>query len=356
MRSAPPTLFVSIISGVDAATTSLVAAILSGHRPDHVATDELNSPTDDSGEFALDLAIKIDALADSGQCGHIVVQLDPRADTMEVGLIVDTMFQQRTGEQPAVRLRDLVTVADVRDIRRWLFADGCNANGRDCDIDTEDFDSGATLARQIEFATVVVLTHGDAVPDAKLREAIAVIAKLNPHALVLPLERAVEVVSKPRKRIEPRQLGGAMGWLLELSGKEVRPTTRASISSVVFRDPRPFHPGRLSEVIATCLEPETVGTIVRSRGLIRLASRPDRVGSWSSAGRILNIEPTAMLSWDPESPTGQELVFFGKDLDADQLTAVLGVCLLSDEELIAGPMEWAKYADPFPEWVVNHEH
>jgi len=349
MRSTSPALFVSLVSGVDNAATSLVAAIMSGHQPDHAPTGELASPSDDSGEFALDLAIKLDALADSGQRGHTVVQLDPRANTMEVGLIVDTMLQRRTGEQPVVRLRDLVTVADVRDIRRWLFADGR-------ETDAVDFDSGAALARQIEFATVVVLTHGDAVPDGKLREAIAVVAKLNPRALVLPLERAVEVVSKPRKRIEPRQLGEAMGWLLELSGKAGWPTTRASISSVVFRDPRPFHPGRLSEVIATCLEPETVGRIVRSRGLIRLASRPDRVGSWSSAGRILNIEPTAMLSWDPESPAGQELVFFGKDLDADQLTAVLGACLLSDDELIAGPMEWANYADPFPEWVVDHEH
>lgn len=356
MRSPSPALFVSLVSGVDTAAASLVAAILSGRRPDHAPTGEFSSPTADSGEFAIDLAMKLDALADAGQRGHTVVQLDPRANTMEVGLIVDTMFQRRTDEQPVVRLRDLVAVSDVRDIRRWLFADGRDIDGRDTATDTEDFGSGETLARQIEFATVVVLTHGKAVPDGKLREAIAMIAKLNPRALVLPFERAVEVVSKPRKRVEPRQLGEAMGWLLELSGKAGWPTTRASISSVVFRDPRPFHPGRLSKVIATCLEPDTVGTIVRSRGLIRLASRPDRVGSWSSAGRILNIEPTAMLSWDPESPTGQELVFFGKDLDADQLAAVLGACLLSNDELLAGPMGWANYADPFPEWVVDHEH
>ena len=127
------------------------------------------------------------------------------------------------------------------------------------------------------------------------------------------------------------------------------------MNTVVFRDPRPFHPARLCEVVGNCLEPAQVGTILRSRGLIRLASRPKRVGLWASAGRVLNIEPTTMLSWDTESPVGQEIVFFGHQLRHDRLLDALSGCLLSDDELIAGPMEWVDYHDAFPEWLIDRE-
>jgi len=360
MRTPHTNLLVSLVSGSDVAALSLVAAIMSGPGPVGPSAEELTSPSDDSNGFAVELASALEALAESGQRGHTVVQLGPLADTMEIGLIVGSTFERRTEKQPELRLRDLVTVADVREIRTRLFGDDATNRGRGeaaghakyC----ANYESGEILARRLEFATVIVFTHREVVSNGTLREVVAMLWKLNPLALVIPLERAAEIVSKPRKRIDPRRLGTSMGWLLELSGTAGLPTTRASVNSVVFRDPRPFHPGRLSEAIARCLESHEVGRIVRSRGLFRLASRPGRVGSWSSAGHILTIEPTSMVSWDPESPAGQELVFLGKDLHAGRLAAVLGACLLSDEELIAGPMEWAKYVDPFPEWVVDHEH
>jgi hypothetical protein len=89
---------------------------------------------------------------------------------------------------------------------------------------------------------------------------------------------------------------------------------------------------------------------------VRLATRGGRVGSWASAGDVLDLEPTGMLSWHADSPIGQELVFFGPGLDERALAATLAECLLTVDELVAGPDAWASYEDPFPEWVVEHHH
>jgi len=63
-----------------------------------------------------------------------------------------------------------------------------------------------------------------------------------------------------------------------------------------------------------------------------------------------------MTSVDVDAPSGQEIAFVGDHLDAERLADCLGSALLSDDELIAGPMEWQTYADPFPVWNLDHTH
>lgn len=73
----------------------------------------------------------------------------------------------------------------------------------------------------------------------------------------------------------------------------------------------------------------------------------------SSAGPTIGFEPTSMGSHDPESPWGQEIAFFGKNLDAATLTTSLDACLLTDREFVSGPSEWKCLADPFPAWDLD---
>jgi G3E family GTPase len=188
-------------------------------------------------------------------------------------------------------------------------------------------------------------------------EIRGLVSKLNPAALQLELTRdgALRRFGPARSRAPVESLGRSIGWMLELSGIPL-PTTTHGIGCVVYRDPRPFHPVRLAAGINDWLEPADAGLIVRSRGLVRLATRPGRIGSWSTAGEVLALDPTAMTSWEENSPAGQELVFFGRDLKHDYITRVLDSCLLSDDELLAGPMEWETYYDPFPAWDLEHGH
>ena len=51
----------------------------------------------------------------------------------------------------------------------------------------------------------------------------------------------------------------------------------------------------------------------------------------------------------------QELVLIGVDLDEGTILKALESCLLSDEEMEAGPPAWMKFKDPFPVWELEED-
>ncbi len=209
------------------------------------------------------------------------------------------------------------------------------------------------LVEQIEWASVVVINKTDLSTAADCADLRDFVRLLNPSSHVVFARHGWSSISPwplPREKML-EWLQRSPGWIRQLSG-EGRPTAgRTGLGCVVYRDPRPFHPGRLADFLSA--RTADSGEILRSRGLFRLASRPLTVGSWNSAGPTIGFEPTSMGSHDPESPWGQEIAFFGKNLDAATLTANLDACLLTDREFIGGPIEWKCLADPFPAWNVD---
>ncbi|RXZ71695.1 cobalamin biosynthesis protein CobW [Agromyces albus] len=346
-RGAGPVLGVTLVSGLRSADRSRFAALATGT----AATQQVHPSSAGHQDFPLELADHLLELAARGHAGRVVVDLDPRVDCLEAGLVLRHLFAAEASDGVRVQLRELVTTARVADIRRWLFREGPDHTQQG------DYDTSERLAAQLESASTIILADLTDAPSVAAREVIALLNRLNPTARILPPSEA----EHPAARSVPsgdrlEALGRDMGWMLELEGRAGLPSTIAGIGAFVFRDPRPFHPTRLGQVVEHFLDPEDAGLIVRSRGLVRLASRPGRVGSWSTAGRVLSLDPTAMLSWDADSPQGQELVFFGRELQAEYLSNVLGAALLADDELLAGPMEWARYRDPFPAWELEHDH
>lgn len=346
-RRTGSTLDVTLVSGLRHADRSRFAALATGNA---VASGVQPSATEPEA-FSLDLADHLLWLAAEGSTGKVVVDVDPRVDCLEAALVLRHVFASEASDGVQVRLREVVTIARVADIRRWLFREGPDRTV------IEDYDTGERLASQLESASTIILVDLADAPPAARHEVIALLNRLNPSARIAAPGEA----ELPGSRLVQREdgldaLGRDIGWMLELEGRGGLPTTVAGIGAFVFRDPRPFHPTRLGQVVEHFLEPRDAGLIVRSRGLVRLASRPGRVGSWSTAGRVLSLDPTAMLSWDADSPPGQELVFFGRELQGEYLVNVLGAALLSDDELLAGPTEWAGYDDPFPVWQLEHDH
>ncbi|XYI04228.1 GTP-binding protein [Sorangium sp. So ce1128] len=51
----------------------------------------------------------------------------------------------------------------------------------------------------------------------------------------------------------------------------------------------------------------------------------------------------------------QELVFIGVDMAREELTSDLDACLLTEEEMAAGPSGWSRFNDPFPTWEEAEE-
>jgi len=297
-------------------------------------------------DYSLLLAERLVARAQEGARGTTLVDAPAGTDPVELALVLPRVFESWGSD---VHLAAIVAVTTAADVRTLLF--------RDPAAEESSVGLPEQLALQVEFATVVVVADAASISPAHMLEVRGLLSKINPAALQLELTStgALRRLGPARSRASVEALGRSVGWMLELSGLPL-PTIVHGVGCVVYRDPRPFHPVRLAAGINDWLEPAEAGLIVRSRGLVRLATRPDRIGSWSTAGEVLALDPTAMKSWDENSPPGQELVFFGLGLNRDYITRVLDSCLLSDDELVAGPMEWETYYDPFPAWNFEHGH
>tara|TARA_R110002020_G_scaffold165700_1_gene353293 strand:- start:87650 stop:88432 length:783 start_codon:yes stop_codon:yes gene_type:complete len=110
-----------------------------------------------------------------------------------------------------------------------------------------------------------------------------------------------------------------------------------------------------------------------SKGFFWLATRPQEAGSWSQAGGLMRYGyagrwwrsvpkehwpaegeglEAILANWDVETgDCRQELVFIGQHIDFALLTQELDACLLTDEEMAAGPAAWDALPDPFGPWV-----
>ncbi|MWJ18993.1 cobalamin biosynthesis protein CobW [Clavibacter michiganensis subsp. michiganensis] len=342
-------LAVTLVSASDLGAASRVAAAAVG-APASAAPAVVEAPGGDSGDLGADLADGLIADVDDGRRGLAVVALEPAADPLEVALVLEHVVEARHPGSTPIGILDVVAVSSVVEIRELLLEPG--------DADTTPFDAAERLAGRLECASIVVLPDLDPdrpTPDA--RRAVALLAHLAPDARVVATADRASLAPAPLRigRGRARGLAAGMGWQVALAG-EAAPTSTDGMGVHVFRDPRPFHPGRLHAAVAHDLVPGPVGRIVRSRGLVRLATRPATVGAWATAGDVLSLDPTAMRSWDADSPAGQEIAFVGEHLDGALLDGILGACLLGPAELVAGPAEWHGYADPFPVWDTEHRH
>lgn len=291
------------------------------------------------------------------------------------------------------------------------------------------------MVDQLEFANVVVINKVELVTKKQLNKVRAVVKKLNPKATVVETTRsrvAIDAVLDTKK-FDLAEALLSPGWLESLR-EELKPESlEYGVGSFVYRSRKPFHPKRLFDLFAqnfmleeygmgemmeeegeeegeegeeegeenpspkdndsedesTAMEEDDeederpaivarkragcFGPVLRSKGFVWLATpaRNDLIGSWSSAGTVLNF--SAEMPWftclpESEWPASgseglkeiraeveaggkygdrrQEIVIIGVDSDRDAITAALDACLVTDDE-------WANAADledPFQEW------
>ncbi|HYN96801.1 MAG TPA: GTP-binding protein [Pilimelia sp.] len=228
------------------------------------------------------------------------------------------------------------------------------------------------ITRQIEYADTVVLwgqCPDGAFATARLSVLLQRIAPWASHLTVGDHEviDATELTRRLRHRHRhdaavPDVLArGVEGFLLGVH----EPVPDCGVVSTVFRTRRPFHPDRLNQVLQSA-----AADTLRSRGHLWLATQPDTVIAWQSAGggvsmttlgRWLVAEPdarweevnahrrlTAALDWDPYyGDRNTHLVFIGLHFDPARLHRRLARCLLTDAELASGEENWRALPDPF---------
>ncbi|KAI8102463.1 hypothetical protein M9435_006064 [Picochlorum sp. BPE23] len=99
---------------------------------------------------------------------------------------------------------------------------------------------------------------------------------------------------------------------------------------------------------------DAYGTIVRSKGVFWIATRPNLCGEWSQSGAALQCCCSGPWSASPPHGQGgsqgrprQEIAFIGMEMNAKSLEAELNRCLISDDD--DGESTEAMH-DPFAAW------
>ncbi|RVX43788.1 G3E family GTPase [Nonomuraea polychroma] len=212
------------------------------------------------------------------------------------------------------------------------------------------------LARQLEYATGLVLYGGDEDDQDLSRRVLAHLAPISPvHAVptLPPVSGAAVCTAELAERVDPA------------TAQLPCDAQTDEIVTTVWRSRRPLHPGRFFEAVD-----ELVVESVRSRGRFWLATRPEQLLAWDAVAGIVSVEDAgpwlaalpeaawdlisparrlaATLDWHPErGDRVQHLVFTGPDLDVGRFHALLDSCLLTEAEESAGPDAWTHYDDPF---------
>lgn len=253
------------------------------------------------------------------------------------------------------RLDTMVTVVDAFNFFKD-FGSQETILDRNMTDDPEDARSIVNLLTdQIEFANVIVLNKSDLVAEENLKLLEGMLIRLNPEA---------KIIRTSYGQISPQEVLNthlfdydkaeqAAGWLKELNKEHVPETEEYGISSFVFRDHRPFHPGRFWKFI----NQSWPSNILRSKGLFWLATRPHHALLWSQAGgslkadlfgtwwaaysekeRLRNpgyVENRELIreKWDGQfGDRMNELVLIGQDLEKELLIAELTACLVTESE------------------------
>ena len=327
-----------------------------------------------------DLLVEVARLAADGRFDALVIESTGIGEPLPVAETFSFELEGGRRLSDVARLDTMVTVVDgLNFMRDWDEADELVKRGQSLGPDDPRTVTDLLVA-QVEFADVLVISKVDLAPPARVAKVEAALRGLNPRAKVLtarhgqvPLGELLET-----GRFDMEAARAAPGWMSVLRGEETSETTEYGIASFVYRARRPFHPGRFWARLNAV---DHWRGVLRSKGFFWLATRFDIVGMWSQAGGAAHCEPAGMWfaahleagvdaasvadaetlaeverQWvDPWGDRRQELVYIGQAMDEATIRAGLDACLLTDDELAAGPEAWAAFEDPFPVWGVRGE-
>jgi len=321
-----------------------------------------------------DLLLEVRKLAEEGRFDYLLIESTGIAEPMPVAETFT--FDDEAGNvlSEIARLDTMVTVVDARHLPEELATRQVLAE-RNMGNDEEDERSIARLhADQIEFADVLIVNKTDLVSPDELGRVEALLRKMNPGALLVRAERGRidPNLILHTGRFDGERAQEMPGWGSEPRHAPTPETEEYGISSFVYRARRPFHPERLWSFI----QGGGLEGVIRSKGILWLATRPDIAGVWAHVGSTCELDP-AGLWWDaipveqwPEDPEAlaeirsfwiegvgdrrQELVIIGQYLDEAGVRKGLDAALLTVEEMRGGDPLWATLRDPFPAWPTIH--
>jgi|694.fasta_scaffold06009_2 G3E family GTPase len=317
-----------------------------------------------------DLLIEVSRLAREGRFDYLLIESTGISEPLPVAETFTFEDEEGDSLQSVARLDTLVTVVDSVNFALDLDSlDQLTDRGQALNED-DTRDVSHLLIDQIEFANVLILSKCDLVDEPTIVKLENLLQLLNPTARIVrgirgqvPLNEVLNTGLFSNEWAAQNR-----NWLVIERGAEVSETEEYGFTSFAYQSRRPFHPERLM----TFINSELFGSIVRLKGAIWLATRNDQAAEWSHAGRVFALhsaglwaaatpkdewpeepefEETVREVWqEPFGDRRSELVIIGQTLDRAEIEAALDDCLLTDEELEAGPSVWEAWHDPFPAW------
>lgn len=317
-----------------------------------------------------DLLREVGRLAREGRFDYLLIESTGISEPLPVAETFTFTADDGVCLGDIARLDTLVTVVDAVNFRQD-FDSPDNLIERGVGLDgSDDRDLVQLLLDQVEFANVLVVSKCDLVDAARIGELEKLLHLLNPTARIvraqrghIPLEEILDTGS-----FTPEWAADHDNWLVAPRDAVRSEVEEYGFRHFVFEARRPFHPGRLMQLI----EGDGFDAVIRSKGVVWLATRNERAGEWSHAGRVFALHPAGLWAaaahrdeWPDddefrteveevwEDPWGDrriELVVIGQHLNELTLRDALDECLVTDEELAAGPAVWDVWEDHFAPW------
>lgn len=320
-----------------------------------------------------DLLVEVAALAREGRFDHLLIESTGISEPMPVAATFALRDEQGFSLADVTRLASMVTVVDALNLLRDfhstdLLQDRSQSLGEDDERSVVDL-----LVEQIEFADTLIINKISELTAEQRQQVLAVVRGLNAGARLLTVDRG---------KVEMADFFGGSGfdmdaaernprWQQALAGDHMPESETYGIRSFVYRDARPFHPGRLHHLFSTAWT-----GVMRSKGWFWLATRPDFVGSLSQAGGTMEVGAAGLWWASPQASEAppevmealqddwddrwgdrrQELVLIGIDLDEAGLRSALDDCLLTEAELALDLALWQQFPDPFEAWQLSDAH
>jgi G3E family GTPase len=322
-----------------------------------------------------DLLLEVRKLAAEGRFDYLLIESTGIGEPMPVAATFD--FEDEDGEslKDVARIDTMVTVVDAHNLLADFSSTDLLEQRGEVAGDEDNRTLAALLTEQIEFADVVVINKIDKVDAARRDEVTAVVKALNPVAQIVYADRG----QVPLKAIlgtglfDLERASAMPGWARELEGQHTPETEAYGIESFVLRSTEPLHPWRFS----TFMDLPLPG-LIRAKGYVWLASRPQWVVSYSRSGNTATHEPVGRWwasaprerwptkgspqrvaieeRWkEPWGDRLNEVVFIGRHMDRAAIEQAWKAMHLNYTETRKGLKGWAELPDPFPQWGVAPE-
>ena len=320
-----------------------------------------------------DLLIEVARLSREGRFDYLLIESTGISEPMPVAETFTFADGAGRSLSSLAQLDTMVTVVDAGNFFRD-FGSMDDLSERQMGVDKNDHRIIVDLlVDQVEFANVIIINKTDLIEPYDLEQLERLIRRLNPSAEILRSRESQVPLDKVMGTglFQLSEAEASPGWLAVPRGEEESETDEYGISHFVYRRDRPFHAARFAQAMNGAFrEGQPLQGVLRSKGLMWVASRNDWAYDWSHAGCSIRMNPAGHWwaavpkeEW-PQDETAlaaikakvtgeygdrhQELVFIGHQIDEARIREALDQCLLTDSEFAQGADAWTEYDDPFP--------